>query len=303
MSYPNISQTRGEFYRFFNPVSRIERGLIEQAVQAQDERDECVRVRAALRAEALRTADRYWDEAEEDAIERFRRMLDGDPATAVIGLKRFAAGCRWMIARWERLEQLLAADGTWYGMDRFEAIQLQGLSGVVPNLYESEPAYFTWLHCLAAQPNPKPRDIELVLDRRVMPKSVQDRDLEVWPGDPEASRAYLAAIVARALPPLRARAELLRAKYEEPARAEVQEQALARLARRPDEVALLRAQRSHEQAHERAIRTLLKVRRALAVEGLLRPGGTRGVDDSVLIPSLIPAIRAGFPPMEPAAPP
>jgi hypothetical protein len=105
-----------------------------------------------------------------------------------------------------------------------------------------------------------------------MPKSIQDRDLEVWPGDPEASRAYLAAIVARELPPLRARAELLRVKYEEPARAEVKEQALARLARRPDEVALLRAQRGPEQAYQRASRALLQVRAALVAAGL-RPGG------------------------------
>jgi hypothetical protein len=143
---------------------------------------------------------------------------------------------------------------------------------MVPNLYESEAAYFTWLHCLAAQPDPKQRDIELVLDRRVMPKSIQDRDLVVWPGDPAASRAYLAAIVARELPPLRARAELLRVKYEEPARAEAGEQALARLAGRPDAVALLRAQRSHEQAYERACRALLKVRAALVAAGL-RPAG------------------------------
>jgi hypothetical protein len=90
----------------------------------------------------------------------------------------------------------------------------------------------------------------------------------VWPGDPAASRAALAAIAARALPPLRARAELLRVKYEEPARAEAQEQALARLARRKDEVALLRAQRSHEQTFERASRALLKVQAALVAAGL-----------------------------------
>jgi hypothetical protein len=80
------------------------------------------------------------DSPDEDAIERFWRMLDGDPGTPVVGFERSAAGCRWMITRWERLERLLAADGTWYGMDRFETIQLQGLSAMVPNFYESEPA-------------------------------------------------------------------------------------------------------------------------------------------------------------------
>jgi hypothetical protein len=48
-----------QWTHFFVPASPLERGLIEQAVQAQADRDECVRVRATLRADALRTADRY----------------------------------------------------------------------------------------------------------------------------------------------------------------------------------------------------------------------------------------------------
>jgi hypothetical protein len=265
----------------------MERGLIDQALQAEQDRDECVRVRATLRAEVVRMADRYWEEAEEDAVDGYRRMLDGDPWAAVVGLKRSAAGCRWLIARWDHLEQALAAGGTWYGGDRIEAIQLQGLSAMVEDLYISESAHMTWVHCLAAQPNPKERDIALVLDRRVMPKAIQDRDVAVWPGDPAASRAALAAIVARELPPLRARAELLRVKYEEPARAEAREQALARLAVRKDEVALLRAQRSHEQAFERASRALLKVQAALVAAGL-RPDATPKVDVAKLRPGPAP---------------
>src|SRR5262249_34184701 len=119
---------------------------------------------------------------------------------------------------------------------------------------------------------------------RVMPKAIQDRDIEVWPGDPVASRAALEAIVARALPALRAREAMLRVKYEEPARAEAKEQALARLACDKKEVALLRAQRSHEQAYEGACRTFMKLRRALAAEAM-RPGGTRGVNEKALIPT------------------
>jgi hypothetical protein len=264
-----------EWSHFFDPASPLERGLIAHALQAEEDRSECVRVRATLRAEAVRTADRYYEEAEEDAVDGFRRMLDGDPWAAVVGLKRSAAGCRWLIARWEHLEQALASGGTWYGCDRIEAIQLQGLSAMVDDLYISEAAYLTWLHCLAAQPNPKDRDIALVLDRRVMPKAFQDRDVEVWPGDAATSRAALAAIVARELPALRAREAMLRVKYEEPAGAEVKEQALARLARRKDEVALLRAQRSHEQAFERASRALLKARAARVKAGLRPAGGPR----------------------------
>jgi hypothetical protein len=142
----------------------------------------------------------------------------------------------------------------------------------------------TWLHCLAAQPNPKERDIALVLDRRVMPKSIQDRDKAVWPGDAAASRSALAALVARELPALRRQEERLRVNYEQPARAEAKERALARLACNPQEVALLRAQRGHEQAYQRASAMLLKARKALAAERP-RPGGTSGVEESALIPT------------------
>jgi hypothetical protein len=161
---------------------------------------------------------------------------------------------------------------------------------MVEDLYISEQAYMTWLNCLAAQPNPKERDIQLVLDRRVMPKSIQDRDGEVWRPDPARSRAELAAIVARELAFLRVRAGRLQSFYEMPARAEAKEQALARLACDKKEGALLRAQRGHEQSFQRASRTFRKVRAALKAEGC-RPGGTRGVDESRLVSTRV--VRCG----------
>jgi hypothetical protein len=258
--------------------SPIESGLIDQAVAAEQDWRKCLRIRAALRADVVRTADRCWEEAQEDAVEGYRRLLDGDPRAAVVGLKRLAAGCCWLIVRWEYLQGKLAADGTLYGGDRIEAIQLQGLSAFVDDLYICEEAYLTWLHALAAQPDPKQPDINLVLDRQVMPKSIQDRGGDVWRPDPASSRAALAMIVMRELAFLRAREELLRVKYEEPARAEAREQALARLACDKKEAALLRAQRGHEQSFQKACRTFLKVRAAQKAEGM-RPGGTRGVDE------------------------
>jgi hypothetical protein len=262
-------------------------------------------VRTTLRAEAVRTADRYYEEAEEDAVEGHRRLLDGDPRAAVVGLKRSAAGCRWLIVRWEYLERKLADDGTLYGGDRIEAIQLQGLSAFVDDLYICEDAYMTWLNALAAQPDPKQPDINLVLDRQVMPKSIQDRGGDVWRPDPAASRAALAMIVTRELAFLRARAELLRVKYEEPARAEAQQKALARLAQRKDEVALLRAQRSHEQAYQRASLALLKVRAGLVAAGLRHSGRPMVRQDKLIAgpaPIAQPASRGCEPPDTSASP-
>jgi hypothetical protein len=254
--------------------SSFERGFIDHAEEAQRERQECLRIRATLRAEVLRTAERYWDEAQEDEVARLRRMFNVSPSGAMVGLTRSAAGCRFLIAAWERLEKKLAEDGTWYGADRIDAILFQGFSAVVDDLYLSEQAYMTWVHCLAAQPNPKEPDIDLILEIGVMPKALQDRNEPVWPRDPAASRAALAALVARELPMLREREEYLRIHFEAPARAEAKEQALGRLATRKDEVALLRAQRSHEQAYERACRALVKLGGKLgpAVPRRARPG-------------------------------
>jgi hypothetical protein len=288
----------------FTPCSPLERVLLDQAASADQDRQECLRVRAALRADVLRTAEFYFEEAQEDEVARYQRMFHISPKAAVVGLKRSAAGCRWLIAQWERLEQALAVDGTWFGIDRIDAILFQGHSAIVDDLCTCEEAYMTWVHCLAAQPNPKQPDIDLVLDPRVMPKAFQDRDDVVWPRDPAPSRAALAAILARELPALRAREALLRVRYEEPARAAAKEEALARLACDKEEVALLRAQRGHEQSYQRACHTFLKVRRALAAEAL-RPGGTRGVNEDRLVPKTIvigvPA-RRGCQPSDTPAP-
>ena len=107
---------------------------------------------------------------------------------AIEHLPRVAAGVRYLQGRWQHLAEQLNADGTWFGLDRLEAIQMQGFSAYVTDLYFSEPAYMTWLHCLAAQPNPKQRDIDLITNREFIPKHLQDKDVKLWRPDPEESR-------------------------------------------------------------------------------------------------------------------
>jgi hypothetical protein len=164
---------------------------------------------------------------------------------------------------------MLLEDGTWYGGDRIDAINLQGFSAMLSELFCNEQAYQTWLDCLVAQPNPKQRDIDLILDWHHVPKSMQDRDLKLWPGDKDASRARLRAIVDRELPRLRALEATLRVEYEEPARAEAKDQALAQVTK--EEMALLRAARMHEQSYDRAVKSFIKVRKQSAAEPVRVP--------------------------------
>ena len=142
----------------------IERGFLEQAVMAQMEKRRLARVRAALRAERVRAAFLYFDRQQEDDVAGCLAMFNESCGDGLCYLTRSAAGCRWAIAKWEHLKKMLAADGTWYGADRLAAIQLQGVSACLSELYLSEPAFRTWLDCLVAKPNPKQKDIDKILD-------------------------------------------------------------------------------------------------------------------------------------------
>jgi hypothetical protein len=243
-------------YAAYAPESMTAAALVDQAIIAQMEIRRCHRLRAVLRAEKARTAEIRWREACEDEVRHFTRMFNDDPDMALAGLKRSAGGVRYLIRRWTDISNCLSHEGTVYGADRVELIQMQGHSAVIDLLYFSEVAWETFRDCLATQPNPKWRDIDMICAPDVVPKSIQDRDLTLWPVDPEASRARLRAIVDRELPPLLALEAELRSRYEEPARAEAVERALARLDK--DEQQLLRDLRSHE-------RSLAQAHKALAI--------------------------------------
>jgi hypothetical protein len=161
-----------------------------------------------------------------------------------------------MAATWRRLAAALAAEGTWYGINRHHAIQLQGYSSVVEDLYFCEDAYMTWVHCLAAQPATAQRDIDLILDAGVMPPAFQERGDVIWPRDPAESRAYLEALVARELPAIEALEAKLRVECEEPARAAAR--ALDQIENDRHEARLLRDLRSHERSVQLAHQALMR---------------------------------------------
>jgi hypothetical protein len=243
-------------YAAYAPATPGEVALVEQVVTSSLEAERCRRLQARLRTEKSRTALFRWEQEQADAVAKYARMLDPHVHEALPQLKKTAAGCRYIASEWRRLAAVLAPEGTWYQLDRIKAILLQGYSAMVNDLYFSEEAYLTWVHCLGAQPNPKQRDIDLILDSRVMPKRFQDRDEAVWPTDPAASRAYLEAIVARELPRIVALEEKLRVELEEPARAVAQE--LDQIANSQHEARLVRDLRSHERSVQSAHQALMK---------------------------------------------
>jgi hypothetical protein len=241
-------------YSVYAPTNPGEVALVEQVVISHLEIDRLHRLRALMQSEAARLAEVKLRHAREDEVHHFARLLDTDPATAVLNLKRSAQGLRYLISRWERLARLLFEEGTWYGMDRNEAIQLQGYSPAVETIYFAQPAWETWRDCLAAQPNPKAPDIELICAPDVVPKAIQDRDLVIWRPDPDACRGRLRALVESALPELRELEARLRVEEEEPEKAAARDTAVAHVDKKHPK--LLEALRSHERALRVAHRTL-----------------------------------------------
>jgi hypothetical protein len=240
------------------PDSPTAVALVKQAVVAELEIERLQRIRATLRAAKIRTAEQSFEEEQADEVQRGKRLFRVDSDDAVAALKKTAAGTRFLITYWEELARRLETDGTWYGIDRSTVLQLQGFSACVEHLYFEEDAYWLWVWTLAAQPDPKPSDIELILRTDVMPPRLQDMGVAVWRPDPEEARARLHAIVAETLPALRRHEAALRTRYEEPARAEAVDRALSRISK--DEIQLLRALRSHEQS-------LARAHKALAIHG------------------------------------
>jgi hypothetical protein len=220
------------------------------------------RIRATLRASAIRTAEVAFQHRGEDEVRYYVQRFNQDPDACLAGLKRSAAGLRHLISRWKHLGKCLYDEGTWYGAERCEAILMQGHAAGFDQLYLSETAWNTWRDCLAAQPIIQQVNIDMLCAPDIVPQAIQDRGQPLWQPDPEASRARLRAIVDRELPALIALEAEARATFEEPARAAARDWALARFER--DNRHLLDSLRRQERSLIEADHALAKHRAGTA---------------------------------------
>src|SRR5205807_2704336 len=98
----------------------------------------------------------------EDAVVQPRALLPTDPEAAVRGLKRSAAGCRWLLAQWDDLSFELERDGFWYAASqRDQAIRLLGLD---PAAHGQDEVYWLRLLNVAAHPRATPERLAPLLD-------------------------------------------------------------------------------------------------------------------------------------------
>jgi len=83
----------------------IERGFAEQAVVALLDKRRIERVRTTVRTERVRTAVLDFERWQEDEVARCVDLFNESCAYGLRHLLRSAAGCRWAIAEWEKLEK------------------------------------------------------------------------------------------------------------------------------------------------------------------------------------------------------
>src|SRR3954464_13396267 len=108
---------------FYQPETPAEVEYINIAATAQVQGERSRRFYAAETADNRRKAGTRHDQQEEDLVAERRKTLKDEPEDTVRLLKRSAAGCRWLIGRWERLEQRLGREGAqgWRWADCDEA--------------------------------------------------------------------------------------------------------------------------------------------------------------------------------------
>jgi hypothetical protein len=182
---------------------------------------------AATRELQIHQAQFEWDDAQFAKVREHKWKLAHAPAVAVRELYGFAAGCRWMINRWQRLRGLIEKNGTLYGADRDEAIRLLGGVPAFDRLRESGAAWATWGCCLLAQPKPNRDEVvayAATMGLQLPPTGAEPSKLS----DPQRqARKWLRDRIEGELTRLRQREEWLWVNHEEPARTAKIEQALA----------------------------------------------------------------------------
>jgi hypothetical protein len=255
---PDVQERYDEWFAHYQPASPGERELLEIAVQSLIDRRRVLAAVNEITNDQIRTAIFRFDNGEEDRVQRCRDMLTTRPDLAMLHLGRSALGCRFAIERLERILKLLSEEGTLYGNDRNEGINLCGARAGADRecLFGSCGAYLVWLFALAAQPAPKDEHFIDLGNHRYMPEELRDRQPDRWFGPPEVCRELLVQVFSRMLADLRAREQVLRTQYEEPARdgAEVREQVL----RGPDGMQLNRLANVHLQNYLQAYQAFLR---------------------------------------------
>jgi hypothetical protein len=134
--------------------------------------------------------------------------IPGDPdlpARIVLRLESTAAGCRWLLARWNELAEMLADGECWRAPDRFRAIRLLGKQPLDALVDRDVRRIFLACHVLRPESKSPFDDLRREVgeqpgDRRsVLRTPLKQLPIEPYsPKDPEEASNFLASLVDRA---------------------------------------------------------------------------------------------------------
>jgi hypothetical protein len=208
------------WYAFYRARSIIAISCIGWAFHAWVELGRARRCEATFRKKAIHLGQEEWDDAQFEVVEKYRQLMPHAPAQAVDGLTAFAAGCRFLINRWQRLKGLLEKDGTWCPRDRDEAIRLLGDEPAMDHLRDSPRSYLTWLCWLLTQPRRNEPELAALTDPSRTPPALREQTASGRFPSPSGCRDWLRELIDQVLQALRQREEALWVKIEEPGRSQ-----------------------------------------------------------------------------------
>jgi hypothetical protein len=295
-----VAEREAAWNDYYQPQSPAAQHLVTECVRATLLADRAHAFHAAALGDQVRQAEVDFDAEQDDRVQRLKELLpiDDDPASVVRLLERTAGGCRWLLARWQDLNEVLRRQGFWSTANTHEALRLRG-SDPKPEALKNDPdGYLMMLFNQAAADVPGGVALAALCDRNRMPQAL-------WPDygrghvpDPPTCRAALELIVEEEVRRLRAREARLRQEIEGPARAEASLRALILR----DEAEARRFLRYHAEsrtAFHRAYSQLLKTLERDAAEGPAASGAPTEPGAAASSPNEPAAPAAESPPPDP----
>ena len=124
---PDLARRVADWTAFYGPVGPKETWLVEQMALASAQMDRCHAAGEARRARSMARAADCWDDDQVRLAEEAGARLARDPAVVSARLRDSVQGCHWLKARWEALERIAEATGTWDEAQRSLAFDLIGV--------------------------------------------------------------------------------------------------------------------------------------------------------------------------------
>jgi hypothetical protein len=261
-----VAARQAAWDEYYQPQSPAAQHLVTECVRATLLSDRAHTFHTAALSKQVREAPARWEREQADAVAGIAALLPDDPATTVRLLEGTAAGCRWLIRRWEDLARAFGAHGRWSDEDRDEALRLRGCRPDIESLRQDADAYMLrLLNEVCTEPAGPQPGVAWLCDPQRMPERLR---ADFGPGkvpDAAFSRRIIRDLIAAELAHLRT-LEARLTEAEAPDRAGAADRAL--ILKDPSEARIfLRYHAESRTAFHRAYAQLLKTLERDAAEG------------------------------------